>query len=68
MSFSVTNVIDPILLTQESVRCKSITPADDGALETLTQPLSQMGFDIHRLRFEEDGHAERSEASPLNAK
>lgn len=56
MSFSVTNVIDPILLTQESVRCKSITPADDGALETLTQPLSQMGFDIHRLRFEEDGH------------
>ena len=49
-------LIDPILLTQESVRCESITPADDGALESMAQPLAKMGFDIHRLRFEEDGY------------
>lgn len=55
MSFSVTDILDPILLTQESVRCASITPADNGALENLAQPLSKMGFDIHRLRFEEEG-------------
>lgn len=52
----MTDLIDPIFLTQESVRCQSVTPRDDGALETLSQPLSRMGFQIHRLRFEEDGY------------
>ena len=56
MTNPVTDLIDPVLLTQESVRCKSITPADDGALENLAQPLSRMGFDIHRLRFEQEGY------------
>ena len=55
MSFSVIKILDPVLLTQESVRCKSITPADDGALQHMAEPLSAMGFDIHRLRFEEEG-------------
>ncbi len=50
------NIIDPIALTQESVRCQSITPHDDGALESMAQPLAKMGFDIHRLRFEEEGY------------
>jgi succinyl-diaminopimelate desuccinylase len=52
----VTDILDPVLLTQKSVRCQSITPHDDGALEGMAQPLVNMGFDIHRLRFEEDGY------------
>jgi len=52
----VTDILDPVLLTQESVRCQSITPHDDGALEGMAQPLAKMGFDIHRLRFEEEGY------------
>lgn len=50
------NIIDPIALTQESVRCQSITPHDNGALETIARPLTAMGFDIHRLRFEEESY------------
>lgn len=52
----MTDILDPVLLTQESVRCQSITPHDDGALEGMAQPLTKMGFDIHRLRFEEEGY------------
>lgn len=52
----MTDILDPVLLTQESVRCQSITPHDDGALEGMAQPLAKMGFDIHRLRFEEEGY------------
>lgn len=52
----MTDIIDPILLTQESVRCQSITPHDDGALESMSRPLEKMGFDIHRLRFEQEGY------------
>jgi succinyl-diaminopimelate desuccinylase len=48
-------VIDPVALTQESVRCKSVTPLDDGALDVMARPLSAMGFHVERLRFEEDG-------------
>ena len=54
MSCFVPNLIDPVLLTQESVRCKSITPHDDGALDSMARPLSDMGFQIHRLRFEDN--------------
>jgi len=56
MQKKIIEKIDPILLTQVSVRCQSITPHDDGALDTMADPLSHMGFDIHRLRFEEDGY------------
>lgn len=52
----MTDILDPVLLTQESVRCQSITPHDDGALEGMAQPLAKMGFDIHHLRFEEEGY------------
>ncbi len=53
MSCCVPNIIDPVLLTQESVRCESVTPHDDGALDVMVRPLSDMGFQIERLRFEE---------------
>ncbi len=53
MSCFVTKLIDPVLLTQESVRCQSVTPNDDGALDVMARPLSDMGFQIHRLRFED---------------
>lgn len=48
-------MIDPIALTQDSIRCKSVTPHDDGALNILANPLSEMGFVVHSLRFEDRG-------------
>lgn len=50
-------MIDPVDLTQKLVRCRSITPEDDGALATLAAPLEACGFQIHWLPFEEVGAA-----------
>ncbi|MEO1238475.1 MAG: succinyl-diaminopimelate desuccinylase [Pseudomonadota bacterium] len=37
---------DPIQLTQELVRCQSVTPADGGALAHLAKILGRAGFDV----------------------
>lgn len=54
MSFSV---IDPIALTQALIRCRSVTPADDGALDVIADALKPFGFEVFRLHFEEEGTA-----------
>lgn len=45
----------PISLTQELIRCESVTPVDAGALGVLENYLMPLGFNCHRLRFEEEG-------------
>lgn len=47
--------IDPVALTQELIRCPSVTPADAGALGVLERALTGMGFTCTRLTFEEPG-------------
>jgi len=37
---------DPAELTAQLVRCASVTPADEGALDALAAPLAEAGFDI----------------------
>jgi succinyl-diaminopimelate desuccinylase len=46
---------DPVALSRALIRCRSVTPADDGALAVIEQALTPLGFDCHRLVFEEDG-------------
>ncbi len=48
-------LIDPVALTQDLVRCPSITPLDAGALEVMATALRGLGFEVTRLRFEEEG-------------
>lgn len=48
MSFSV---IDPVLLTQDLVRCPSVTPEDAGAQGILRQVLTRLGFTCHDVPF-----------------
>jgi succinyl-diaminopimelate desuccinylase len=45
--------IDPLSLTQQLIRCKSITPQDAGALGILEGVLVPLGFSCHRLPFGE---------------
>jgi len=42
---------DPILLTQALVKCASITPKDEGALDIVQNHLSHLGFKCTRLPF-----------------
>ncbi|WP_186418310.1 succinyl-diaminopimelate desuccinylase [Bosea sp. CS1GBMeth4] len=46
---------DPIALTQALVRCRSVTPAEGGALALLGAVLSAEGFGVERPVFSEPG-------------
>lgn len=44
--------IDPVVLTQDLIRCKSVTPADDGAQDVLVKALAPLGFSFDYVPFE----------------
>lgn len=46
---------DPVPLLQDLIRCKSVTPAEGGALTLLENTLSQAGFICQRLIFKAEG-------------
>jgi succinyl-diaminopimelate desuccinylase len=46
---------DPIALTQDLVRCPSVTPAEGGALAFMEKALKAAGFTVHRMTFSEPG-------------
>ncbi|MEM8876464.1 MAG: succinyl-diaminopimelate desuccinylase [Pseudomonadota bacterium] len=46
---------DAIALAQALIRCPSVTPADEGALDVLAEPLRASGFDVEILMFEDEG-------------
>lgn len=45
--------MDPLPLAQALLRCRSVTPADDGAQSVLAVQLARLGFTVTRLRFGE---------------
>jgi succinyl-diaminopimelate desuccinylase len=49
----MTEAADPVPLAQALIRCPSITPEDNGAIEVLSNALARLGFTCHRLTFEE---------------
>jgi succinyl-diaminopimelate desuccinylase len=44
-------------MAQDLIRCRSVTPADAGALDVLEQALRPIGFSCERMRFEAEGMA-----------
>ena len=49
---------DPIVLTQNLVRCPSITPKDSGALDIIENHLNNLGFNCQKLPFSGDNSYE----------
>ncbi len=49
---------DPVELAQALIRCKSVTPAEAGALTLLQNILEPAGFTCHRLTMREPGTAD----------
>jgi succinyl-diaminopimelate desuccinylase len=47
---------DPVALAQALIRCRSVTPADDGALDLVQRALEQLGFACMRLVFGPDDY------------
>lgn len=48
-------MLDVIALTQDSIRCPSVTPEDAGAQDILITALQNMGFTIYNLPFDGRG-------------
>ena len=46
---------DVLPLARALIRCRSVTPADDGALSVCAEALSAAGFDVHRPVFSSPG-------------
>jgi succinyl-diaminopimelate desuccinylase len=57
---------DPLPLAQALIRCRSVTPADDGALAVVEAALAPLGFTCHRLDFSTTPnlYARRGTAAP----
>jgi succinyl-diaminopimelate desuccinylase len=47
------SVINSIELTQQLIRCPSITPKDEGAQKVLITALESLGFECHTLQYED---------------
>ena len=48
---------DPVAITRDLIRCRSITPEEGGALGVLQNALTKAGFAVHRMTFDEPGTA-----------
>ncbi len=48
-------MIDPVALTQDLIRCRSVTPDEGGALSLLADILAKAGFAVERPVFSEPG-------------
>jgi len=46
---------DPVAIARDLLRCRSITPAEGGALKYLERVLKDVGFTVHHLAFSEPG-------------
>jgi succinyl-diaminopimelate desuccinylase len=46
---------DPVAIAQALIRCRSVTPAEGGALAWLERLLKGAGFETHRITFAEPG-------------
>ncbi len=44
-------LVDPLELARALIRCASVTPADDGAMDVMDRALSELGFSVERLEF-----------------
>lgn len=62
----MTTVLDPIALAQALIRCPSVTPADEGAMDILQRTLEGLGFACRRMKFGEieNLYARRGTAGP----
>ena len=46
---------DPVTIARDLIRCRSVTPAEGGALAHLERVLKPAGFETHRVTFAEPG-------------
>jgi succinyl-diaminopimelate desuccinylase len=53
----MSNTADPVAIARDLLRCRSVTPAEGGALAYLEIVLKSAGFTVHRVTFDAPGTA-----------
>jgi succinyl-diaminopimelate desuccinylase len=48
-------IIDAVALSADLIRCQSVTPVDDGAIDVMMAALKPLGFDCTEMTFNEGG-------------
>jgi succinyl-diaminopimelate desuccinylase len=54
----MTDSVSALSIARDLLRCRSVTPADAGALGVLDDILKGAGFEVHRVTFSEPGTAD----------
>jgi len=54
----MSNPADPVAIARDLIRCRSVTPAEGGALAYLERQLGGAGFAVRRVTFSEPGAAD----------
>ena len=65
----MTNLSPTLQLATDLIRCRSVTPADDGCQQMMTERLEAIGFKVEHLRFDDVDNfwAVRGESGPILA-
>ena len=65
----MTNLSPTLQLATDLIRCRSVTPADDGCQQMMTKRLEAIGFKVEHLRFDDVDNfwAVRGESGPILA-
>jgi succinyl-diaminopimelate desuccinylase len=58
LSEGMTDAVSALSIARDLLRCRSVTPADAGALGVLENVLKGAGFTVHRVTFSEPGAAD----------
>ena len=48
-------ILDAVALSADLIRCKSVTPVDDSAIDVMMAALKPLGFDCTEMTFDEGG-------------
>ena len=59
---------DPVAIARDLLRCRSVTPAEGGALKFLETTLKAAGFTVHRMTFKEPGADDVKISTPASAR
>jgi succinyl-diaminopimelate desuccinylase len=67
-SGALPDLAQPLELAKSLIRCASVTPQDEGALDVLQRALESLGFVCHRLPFSQPGTADVDNLTPGSAR
>ena len=64
----MSNIINPVDLTSELIKCKSLTPKSAGSLDIIISLLNDLGFNCKKINFGEGNEKVEEKKTDANDK